>query len=553
MRKIYTQSILFSKLISSCVTVLSVMMILFLNSRNSIAQCSTGDWLGTTSVDWNVASNWCGGIIPTSSTDVTIPGSATNQPVISANATCHDLTIADALASLVLSSNNFTVTGNIVNNGGYIQTGGTLILNGSSAQSIPSLFCTNVKIDNAAGVVISGDLTVNGVLNLFNGLISTGGNKIIIINPTAGAVTGFSNSSYVNGKMVRYINNGTFDFPIGTATKYELATLTFNNLSPTIFITGEFFSSNTGCSVVPNILNGNGGSYGPYVNGTALTNLLDGGYWKLTPDNQPTSGDYDVTLNERGYSVSPPGPTYCAVIKRDDCSLDWHSYGVHSNATQSISGGTVTAKRSTLTSFSDFGIGFSGATLPITLTSFTAQKINHDLDALLEWKTSSEENNHYFEIEVSTGAITDGNILFEKIGEVTGNGTTEVEHHYSFIHKSPAKSGFRYYRLKQVDLDGSYSYSNIVALSFSPEILLTNVYPNPTDNVIYFDLNISGEKQITFSVTDLLGREMILNSSFVHAGVQTMNADVSNLAQGIYFLNISDGGNTIIHRKFEKF
>ncbi|MEI7803497.1 MAG: hypothetical protein WCI97_12660, partial [Bacteroidota bacterium] len=393
-----------------------------------VSCCATpGLWTGTLSTDWHTAGNWCGSIIPTATTDVTVNSGTPFQPEITLSATCHHLTINSA-ATVSLLSGSLDLKGDIIlNSGSFVGSGGLLNLTGTSVQTIPSILTYDLTVNNSGGITFTGDISVLGTLTLTAGIVATGSNKIVVINFSVNSVTGFSSTSYINGKLQRYISNGIINFPVGTATNYELITISNNGLAPTVTLLAEFVSSNTGCTTVPN------GGGGPYVNGSQINNLLNGGFWTVTPDVQPTSGDYDVTLNEKGYSNTPPGPTYCAVIKRDDYLNLWHSLGVHSNATQSIAGGTVTAKRSTLTSFSDFGVGFSGSVLPIELLSFTASKYNNAIDALLEWTTASELNNDHFELEVATVIDQNGDFDFKKIGQVAGHGTSEIAHSYSFI------------------------------------------------------------------------------------------------------------------------
>lgn len=511
--------------------------------------CSTGTWTGLTNTDWHIATNWCNNIIPTSSTDVIIPGAPANQPEIGYGAAfCHNLTIADPFAYVALTAGTLSVSGDIVNNGSFSNPNGMLILNGSLPQTIPALYCYDVKIDNNTGVVLTGDLIITNNLNLFNGIVSTGGSIITVNNPSSSAITGFSNTNYINGRLIRYINNGVFDFPIGDATNYELISLTINNLSPTFYLLGEYFPDNFTCSPIPNA----GG--GPYVNGSPITNLLNAGYWTITPDNQPSGGTYDIQLNEKGASNIPGTPAYCAVIKRDDCFSNWQSLGVHNNATQSINSGVVTAVRSGLTSFSDFGIGFGGIALPVQLSDFTADYYENNLNSILKWTTASELNCDYFDLEVSTELDSEGGFIFRKIGQVDGSGTSIINHDYSFVDRELNKAGTRYYRLKEVDMNGEFSYSQIVSLVFGSEpVILSTLYPNPTNHFINYELFSAGNNGAKISITNLLGQEMFTEQLKLKDGINKLNVDVEYLAEGVYFINIRPAGKTEIHRKFEKY
>ncbi len=96
-------------------------------------------------------------------------------------------------------------------------------------------------------------------------------------------------------------------------------------------------------------------------------------------------------------------------------------------------------------------------TVPVTLVSFTGNRRNEAI--WLYWETSAEINNDYFIVERSNDAVH-----FSAIGMVDGHGTSSLTHHYSLKDEGPLK-GVNYYRLKQVDVDGNYSYSEVIAIS----------------------------------------------------------------------------------------
>lgn len=100
----------------------------------------------------------------------------------------------------------------------------------------------------------------------------------------------------------------------------------------------------------------------------------------------------------KGQSNGPSTATMYGIVKRENNSMPWQSLGTHSNSTQTISGGIVTAKRSALNSFSDFVIGFGGVSLPIVLSSFEVAPINKN-DVQIKWTTESELNFDYFELQ----------------------------------------------------------------------------------------------------------------------------------------------------------
>ncbi|MFT4666442.1 MAG: hypothetical protein ACI9XB_003408 [Gammaproteobacteria bacterium] len=135
--------------------------------------------------------------------------------------------------------------------------------------------------------------------------------------------------------------------------------------------------------------------------------------------------------------------------------------------------------------------------LPVELVSFNAIKIGGD--ALLKWKTASELNNERFEIQVATSVEQIQNNDFKVLGTIPGMGTSVEPQLYTYLDITPNKNGYYYYRLKQLDYDGKFDYSEIRELEFSEEDYQIESYPNP-----FTDYVTIGSDQSTFS--NLKGR-----------------------------------------------
>jgi hypothetical protein len=151
-----------------------------------------GQWQGGYSTAWTNPDNWCGALVPNSSTDVTITSPATNMPgITAAGATCRNLTIA-AAASLTLSAAaDLSVYGNFSNSGTYTSVAGTTIFRGATAQTITGATSfNNLTINNSNGVTLSSAVTVNGILTLTSGVLASGGNLTVNLNTGAVAGTG---------------------------------------------------------------------------------------------------------------------------------------------------------------------------------------------------------------------------------------------------------------------------------------------------------------------------------------------------------------------------
>ncbi len=183
--------------------------------------------------------------------------------------------------------------------------------------------------------------------------------------------------------------------------------------------------------------------------------------------------------------------------------------------------------------------------LPIELINFTAKVNKGVVD--IKWTTSSEKNNDYFTIERSLDGIN-----FEKITTIAGRGNSSQISNYSFSDKY-APEGVLYYRLKQTDYDGVFSYSNIVAVEFyNASDFSYSIFPNPTNGVnINIKLNsINGDK-ILVAIYDLTGKECYSNTIFTaDNGEGNYPIEPSQkLSSGMYLLMLTANGN-ISKKKF---
>ncbi|MDO7884828.1 T9SS type A sorting domain-containing protein [Hymenobacter cheonanensis] len=171
--------------------------------------------------------------------------------------------------------------------------------------------------------------------------------------------------------------------------------------------------------------------------------------------------------------------------------------------------------------------------LPVELSRFEALAVRQD--ALLTWSTASEHNNDHFTIERSlTGSG------FVAVGTVRGQGNSVTNTTYTFTDSNAGRlaSTTVYYRLKQVDLDGTASYSPVRAVQFATAKAAASLYPNPSQGQIVLDL--SGLAQGTYSVQvlDLTGR--VLRAQQV--GAQASPLDLSGLPQGAYLVLVQGAG-----------
>jgi hypothetical protein len=167
--------------------------------------------------------------------------------------------------------------------------------------------------------------------------------------------------------------------------------------------------------------------------------------------------------------------------------------------------------------------------VPVELTSFTAQVVKDGVE--LNWRTATETNNQGFDIERMTN-----NGSFEKIGYVAGYGTTTEPKTYSFI-DTELPEGKYTYRLKQIDFNGSYSYSDEVNadVTLPIEYALEQNYPNPFNPSTTIKYSIAEDGFVNLAVYNMLGEEVTkLVNAQQKAGRYEINFNAENLSSGVY-------------------
>ena len=179
--------------------------------------------------------------------------------------------------------------------------------------------------------------------------------------------------------------------------------------------------------------------------------------------------------------------------------------------------------------------------LPIELLHFSGEKVDRDVQ--LKWITSSELDNDFFEIQHST----DKNI-FVPVGQVQGAGTTNSPSYYSFLHENPV-NGDNYYRLKQVDFNGNFSFSNIINIPFDiDEVFVVN--PSISTDEISVEIYDISPYDMEFEIFDILGRKQ--HQQRLSPGDNFLTIDIKDYGPGHYFARLKVQGEGFFTARFIK-
>jgi hypothetical protein len=171
--------------------------------------------------------------------------------------------------------------------------------------------------------------------------------------------------------------------------------------------------------------------------------------------------------------------------------------------------------------------------LPVELTSFTSKLLNDKV--LLNWSTKTEVNNYGFDVERKVN----GN--WQKIGFVEGNGNSNSPKEYSFSDNKLVGGSTFNYRLKQIDNDGQFEYSDIIEVVNVPtEFALFQNYPNPFNPSTKIRYQLPAESKVVIKIYNILGSEVMeLVNDKKEAGVYEVNFNADNLSSGTYIYKIN--------------
>jgi hypothetical protein len=198
--------------------------------------------------------------------------------------------------------------------------------------------------------------------------------------------------------------------------------------------------------------------------------------------------------------------------------------------------------------FAGIGVGYSDVgSLPVELTSFTAKQSVSGVE--LRWVTATEVSNFGFDIERASLVAQNNQKIWEKIGFISGHGNSNSPNNYSFTDNKPL-SGKSQYRLKQIDKDGVFKYTNAIeVVSVILQYDLAQNYPNPFNPSTLITYSIPASSNVVLKVYNVLGKLITtLVNENQEAGIYKVNFDARGLSNGIYFYKIQAGNYSAIKK-----
>lgn len=460
--------------------------------------------------------------------------------------------LANPLNAVVLrqnSSNNATLT----IDGIRLATGwGTAVgqpYYAAAAATIGAGSYYSLTADNNDIITPSGAVRVEGGLILNSGVIASTAAAPLTLYPGT-AVSGGSATSYVGGPLVRVTGPGaaTTMFPIGSGANYRPLVLTATAQTGAATYTATQTEGNAGQS----FSTGNGLGTAPLLRVSTQRS------YTITTSNASSGFSGTITLPfEPNDYVNNPADAGLVIARRDAVAANPADNGKWTNLGRSASTGTSTgpggaASSGSLTSalfsgFSDFTLGATNDIsdsnvfnvvnpLPVQLTSFGATRTASGVQ--VAWATASEKNSDYFVVERSL----DGR-AFAGLGRTAAHGTTAQAHAYASL-DAAAPAALLYYRLRQVDLDGTVAFSPVVTVA-APDGATAEfaLAPNPARESISFLTSAP----TAYAVRNTLGQ--LVRSGTTTAGTNSLL--VSELPAGVYFFELHGAAGRVV-RKFVK-
>ncbi|WP_426490122.1 T9SS type A sorting domain-containing protein [Hymenobacter sp. 102] len=471
---------------------------------------ATTTWTGSQGTNWFNDNNWTAGT-PTDLTDALIPVGPVNFPDITSGvAQTRNLTIDGTdptnRAVLRLTEGELRVFGNFFNPAsGYEQSGGVFVLARTGDQQFDGDVFFNVRIEGGGMKTLTNTASIVNTLTFTNGILQTSVNDPNVFN-----INLFANA--------RIEGETESSFLLGVVQTNRLVTLgapqDFGNIGFTLTTTGRAAGQTLASRLTGLTFSGAGSSRSVQRQ------------FNLVPD---VNGGLNATIVFRYLDRelnSIPEPDL-VIFQSQNSGATWGFVGKDAQ-----NQGSNEITKTGVDRLSFFTLGDQNNPLPVTLTSFEA--LRQGPDALLRWTTAQEINNAGFEVQVSNNGQQFRTLAI--VPAVSANSQTNRS--YQFTDREAGKSGLRYYRLRQLDIDGKATLSGTQTVGFG--VAARTVYPNPFTFSLRAPIQSAVAGPVTASLLDGLGREVYRATTRVEVGASEIALDaLDRLPDGVYYLNLT--------------
>lgn len=427
--------------------------------------------------------------------------------------------LTNTSAAALTNNGSLYVRNNLTNGQASMAVGtGTLYLNGGVAQIVAGTqpFRTfNLVTDNTAGMTLNANLHVSGTHTFTNGVIATSVTPNYLVYEAGSSYTGAADGRHVNG-WVKKFGNTNFTFPVGNATYLRSVTLTGLTAS------SEFNAKHN--MVTPNATN--------VASPITLVDTYE--YWDIP---RVSGGNAQVTMNWDNSKVPFPNFPLAEIRAVQYSGGLWTSRGGTATGNTTTTG-TITSN--VVTTFGQFTFGSMDWFVPLQFLRFTAQRKQGYTQ--LDWATSREFNANHFDVERS-----DDGISFRKIGSTAAQNTSG-NNQYLYNDNLPL-NGTAWYRIRSVDKDGQYKYSNIAVVTErgnnSEGMYVIN---NPAYQYIYLFSGADRAGNYDYSLVNAGGQLMQKGKITTTAGGVTTISLSAAMAPGIYILDVRNSKHRLSQR-----
>lgn len=531
-----------------------------LTNANNLSTVSGTTTITKTSSGSNLNNLWTGGNTFGNITIINQDGAQTirlaNTSGDTFNGTATFIRSANGLVEPVYSNTSY-FNGNIstlgtTNTITFGNGGGTTMISGSGAQEFlgdptvkPVVNRMTMNTSSGGTLTLQVPVDVNNSLTMNTGVIYTTATNILTLRDETTTSTLGNAASFVDGPMQHIVSSNstllnTLNFPVGNGSTWRPAVLQISHTTNTQYTYRTQVSNNSahdlGWTIPASI------DHVSYVRYWDINRYLTSTMVSSSSTDLRTSGvSQPVVTLYYGLDDGVTDPASLTICKNKPAALNfWFDIG-GTGATAYTGSITSTSTPEAFDSFSRFTLGNRiGGTnpLPVELVEFNAREEDNKR-VLLDWVTASEVNNDYFTIERSLNGMD-----WEAIGQIKGAGTTSTTNYYAAEDNNPY-NGTSYYRIKQTDFDGKFSYSETERVTIRQSNKQIIVYPNPANQVI--SINGDPDEISELRVFNLLGQPMNSHIRKINRGPHTVELDLSQLPEGSFLIRTNSFSRIFYH------